>query len=99
MVLILDALRFALFLFMLTLFARVILGLVLSFARDWRPSGISLVVTESVFTITDPPLKVLRKVIPPLQLGQLRLDIAFLVLFFSCYLLSAVLAYASVAVR
>ncbi|WP_084040269.1 YggT family protein [Demequina sp. NBRC 110053] len=90
--LIFDALRFVLFLFMLMLFARVILGLVLSFARDWRPSGVALVATESVFSVTDPPLKALRRLIPPLQLGQFRLDIAFLVLFFGCYLLSAVLA-------
>lgn len=84
---IIGALRFALFLFMIVLFARVILGLVLSFARDWRPAGVMLVVTESVFTVTDPPLKALRRLIPPLQLGQIRLDIAFLVLFFGCSLL------------
>ena len=87
MEIIIGAVRFVLFLFMIVLFARVILGLVLSFARDWRPAGAMLVVTESVFSITDPPLKALRKVIPPLQLGQLRLDIAFLVLFFGCSLL------------
>jgi YggT family protein len=85
--------QFVLFLFMIVLFARVILGLVLSFARDWRPAGAMLVVTESVFSITDPPLKALRKVIPPLQLGQIRLDIAFLVLFFGCSMLYSILGY------
>ena len=89
--------QFALFLFMMVLFARVILGFVLSFARDWRPAGLMLVVTEAVFTITDPPLKALRKVIPPLQLGQLRLDIAFLVLFFGCSILYGILG--ALAVR
>ena len=93
MEIVIGALRFALFLFMIVLFGRVILSLVVSFARDWRPEGIVLVLTESVFSITDPPLKALRKVIPPLQLGQIRLDIAFLVLFFGCSLLYSFLGY------
>ncbi|MFV0633250.1 YggT family protein [Demequina sp.] len=91
MAFIFNALQFALWLFMLVLFARVILGLVLSLARDWHPTGVSMVLTEAVFSITDPPLKALRKVIRPLQLGAVRLDLAFLVLFFSCYLVSFVL--------
>ena len=89
-----QALQFALFLFMLTLFGRMILGFVMSFSRDWRPQGAMLVITEAVFTVTDPPLKFLRRLIPPLQLGQLRLDIAFLVLFFGCSILYQVLYFA-----
>ena len=76
------ALQFVLFIFMLLLLARVVLSLVIAIARDWRPSGAGLVVTEGVFTVTDPPLKALRRIIPPLTLGQMRLDLAFLVLFF-----------------
>lgn len=86
-----QVLRFALFLFMLTLFARMILGFVMSFSREWRPQGVMLVVTEAVFTVTDPPLKFLRRLIPPVQLGHMRLDIAFLVLFFGCSILYNVL--------
>lgn len=86
-----QALGFALSLFMLILLGRMILGFVMSFSRDWRPKGIVLVITELVFSITDPPLKLLRKIIPPLQLGHARLDIAFLVLFFSCSILSRIL--------
>jgi YggT family protein len=76
-----SAIQFALFLFMLFLLARVVLSLVMAFSRDWRPHGASLVATEAVFTVTDPPLKALRRILPPLQFGQVRLDIAFLVLF------------------
>jgi len=83
----LSAISFLLFLFMMFLLARVVLSLVMSFARDWRPTGASLVATEAVFTVTDPPIKALRKVIPPLAIGQVRLDIAFLVLFFGVSLL------------
>ncbi|WP_084631519.1 YggT family protein [Demequina aestuarii] len=88
-----SALRFALFLFMLVLFARMILGFVMSFSREWRPQGAMLVVTEAVFTVTDPPLRFLRRFIPPLQFGQVRLDIAFLVLFFGCSILYQVLLF------
>jgi YggT family protein len=87
-----DAVRFALFLFMVVLFARIVLSFVIAFSRDWKPTGFMLVVAEGVFTITDPPLKALRKLIPPLTIGQIRLDLAFLILFFACSLLWQILA-------
>ena len=62
------------------LIGRLVLDWVQVFARDWRPRGAMLVVAETVYTITDPPLKALRKVIPPLTLGAMRVDLAFLVL-------------------
>jgi YggT family protein len=77
-----SVLRLALFLFFIVLIGRLILDWVQAFSRDWRPRGPMLVVAEVVYTITDPPLRALRKVIPPLTLGQLRLDLAFLVLMF-----------------
>jgi YggT family protein len=75
-----SVLRFALFLFFVILLGRLVLDWVQAFARDWRPRGALLVVAELVYTVTDPPLKALRKVIPPLTLGTFRLDMAFLVL-------------------
>ena len=75
-----SALRFVVFLFFVILLGRLVLDWVQAFARDWRPRGAILVVAELVYTITDPPLKALRKIIPPLTLGTLRLDLAFLVL-------------------
>ena len=75
-----SVLRFALFLFFVVLLGRLVLDWVQAFARDWRPRGVLLLVAEVVYTITDPPLKALRKLIPPLTLGTMRLDVAFLVL-------------------
>jgi YggT family protein len=75
-----SVLRFALFLFFVILLGRLVLDWVQAFARDWRPRGALLVVAELVYTVTDPPLMALRKVIPPLTLGTFRLDMAFLVL-------------------
>ncbi len=70
-----------LFLFFLTLIGRLIIDWVRVLARDWRPRGAVLVLAEAVYTVTDPPLKALRKVIPTLNLGGIRIDLAFLVLF------------------
>jgi YggT family protein len=75
-----SVLRFALFLFFIVLLGRLVLDWVQAFARQWRPRGALLVVAEAIYTLTDPPLRALRKVIPPLTLGSVRLDLAFLVL-------------------
>jgi len=86
-----SVLRLALFLFFIILIGRLILDWVQAFSRDWRPRGPMLVVAEVVYTVTDPPLRALRKVIPPLTLGQLRLDLAFLVLMFGTTLLMSII--------
>ena len=71
---------FALWIFFLLLIGRLVLDYIQMFARSWRPRGPLLVVAEVVYTITDPPLKALRRVIPPLRIGQINLDLSFLVL-------------------
>ena len=86
-----SVLRFVVFLFFIVLLGRLVLDWVQAFARDWRPRGAILVVAEFVYTITDPPLKALRKVIPPLSLGNLRLDLAFLVLMLLTTLLMSII--------
>ena len=86
-----SVVRFAVFLFFVILLGRLVLDWVQAFARDWRPRGPLLVVAEFVYTITDPPLKALRRVIPPLTLGTLRLDLAFLVLMVGTSLAMSIL--------
>ena len=86
-----SVLRFALFLFFIVLIGRLVLDWVQAFSRDWRPRGPMLVVAEVVYTVTDPPLRALRRVIPPLTLGQLRLDLAFLVLMLATTLLMSII--------
>jgi YggT family protein len=74
------AVSLVLYLFLIVLIGRLILDWVQVLARSWRPRGPVLVVAEVVYSVTDPPLRLLRRVIPPLTLGQVRLDLAFLVL-------------------
>lgn len=76
-----------LFIFWLLLIARVIVEFVRSFARDWRPSGFMVVVLESVFTITDPPVKLFRRIIPTVSLGGVRLDLSIMALLFVMFVL------------
>ncbi len=71
----------AIWLYLLVLIARLIIGLIMVFARDFQPTGITVIIFESVMMATDPPLRALRRVIPPLRIGQVSLDLAFLVLF------------------
>ena len=80
-----------LYLFLIVLFARLILDWIQVLARDWRPRGPVLVLAEVVYSITDPPLRALRRIIPPLRLGQVRLDLAFLVLILAVSLLLSLL--------
>lgn len=74
-----------LWIFLLTLFVRLVVDWVQVFARSWEPRGPLLVVLEGVYTVTDPPLKALRRVIPPLRLGGFALDLSFIVLIIAVY--------------
>ncbi|GAB2510423.1 YggT family protein [Nocardiopsis aegyptia] len=87
MIYVLSGLLFALQLFLFVLIARVVLEMVQSFSRDWRPRGFVLVLAEIVYSITDPPLKFLRRFIKPVRLGSIALDLSVLVLFFGVYIL------------
>lgn len=75
-----QILYLALLFFLILLIGRLVLDYVQMFARSWRPRGILLIVAELIYTVTDPPLRALRKVIPPLRIGGFSLDLSFLVL-------------------
>lgn len=81
-----------LWLFLIALIARVVIDLLQIFARDFRPSGFVLVLFEAVFSITDPPLQALRRVIPPIRIGAVALDLAILVLFIGVQVLIAIVS-------
>ena len=76
-----QILSYVLGLYLLVLIGRLVFDWVQVFARDWRPKGPLLVLANGLYALTDPPLRALRKVIPPLRLGTMALDLAFLVLF------------------
>lgn len=69
--------------FLYMLLARIIIDYVMLFSRSWRPQGAMLAIVDVIFQVTDPPLKFVRRFVPPLRLGQISLDLAFIVLFFA----------------
>lgn len=85
-----QVLNLLLFLFWLLLISRVIVEFIRSFARDWRPTGFVVIVLEVIFTITDPPVKLLRRLIPPVNLGGIRLDLSIMVLLFIVFILMSI---------
>jgi len=70
-----------LWVFLLLLFARMILSWVPVLVRDWQPRGPVLVGAELVYSVTDPPLRALRKVLRPVRVGNVLLDLAFIGLY------------------
>jgi YggT family protein len=78
--------------FLVLLFIRLVIDWVQMFARSWRPKGPVLVVLEIVYTITDPPIMLVRRFVPPLRLGSVMLDTSFLIVLVVVYLLRILVA-------
>ena len=84
---VLQILYISLYLFFIVLLARFVLGAVLQYGRRWQPSRGASAGLESVWSVTDPPLKALRRVIPPLRIGNVSLDLASIVLLVILFVL------------
>ncbi|MDP4676004.1 MAG: YggT family protein [Actinomycetes bacterium] len=82
-----DVIATVLWLYWLVLIGRLIFDFVQIFARSWRPRGPLLFVAELIYSVTDPPLRLLRRVIPPLKLGGIQFDLAFLILIIAVQIL------------
>ncbi|GAA1321366.1 YggT family protein [Leucobacter albus] len=77
----------ALRLFVLLLWARFILDWVTVLVRGFRPKGFLAIVVEVVYTVTDPPIRMFRKILPPIRLGQVALDLGWFLTMFACIIL------------
>jgi YggT family protein len=76
--------------FFLAMIGRLIIDLLLSVNRGWRPSGLVLVLVESVMTVTDPPIKAVRKIIKPVRLGAIQLDFGWTLIVFAIFFLQRI---------
>jgi YggT family protein len=79
-----------LYLFLLVLLGRLVAEYVLVFTRHWQPGRRAAAALEVVYSTTDPPLKALRRVIPPLRIGSVSLDLGFLLLLMIVVILMSV---------
>lgn len=62
------------------------------FRTDWRPRGILLPIAEIIYILTDKPLSFVRRFVPPVRLGPIALDLAFIILFIGTQVLIAFLS-------
>jgi YggT family protein len=74
---ILNVIYIALLIVFIAMWGRFVLDWIQALNRGWRPQGAVVIIAEVVYTITDPPIRLVRRVIPPLQLGGIRLDLAW----------------------
>ena len=74
------AVEYVLHLYIVIILARVCIEATRQFARKWRPVGVAAIGMEAVYVATDPPIKALRRVVPPLQIGGVSLDLSILIL-------------------
>ena len=76
-----------LYVFLILLLSRFAVDWIQMFARSWVPHGPLLVVLEGVYTATDPPVNAVRRILPPLRLGGMAIDLSFIVVLLIVYLL------------
>lgn len=82
-------------LYFFVLWARFILDLARTFARSWRPKGFGMMLAELVFSLTDPPIRFVRRVIPPIRAGGVALDFAWSAVM----LVDVILIYVTLVLR
>jgi YggT family protein len=75
-----QVLYLVLYFVLIVLMVRFVMSLVMQFGRRWRPGRGAAATLEVVWSVTDPPLHALRRVIPPLRVGTVSVDMAFLLL-------------------
>nr|WP_245190103.1 YggT family protein [Leucobacter exalbidus] len=78
-------------LYILVLWARLIIDWVMVFNRSFRPRGPLAVAVELVYSLTDPPIKMFRKLLPPIRIGQISIDLGWMLTLVCCWILLAII--------
>lgn len=76
--------------FIALMMVRFVVDWVMVFARSWSPAGPLLVLLEVVYSVTDPPIKTMRRLIPPIRIGTIALDLGFIIVLITAYILLSV---------
>ncbi|MEV4688071.1 YggT family protein [Microbacterium sp. LWH3-1.2] len=83
-------LNLALLLYVFVLLSRLVLDWIPFFNREWRPRGAGLVAAEIIYTVTDPPIRLFRRFIPPLRVGAIAIDFGFALTMLLCFILLSI---------
>lgn len=89
---------FVLLAFFLLMWVRFIFDWTRALRPGWRPRGPLLVLAEAAYTITDPPVKLVRRVLPPVRLGAVALDLSGSVVMLACIVLMYVVRFIAATV-
>ncbi|KFI74799.1 MAG: YggT family protein [Bifidobacterium mongoliense] len=91
LLILMRVLDWAINVYITVLFIRMILDWVAVLAPRWYPRGIVVALINVVYRITDPPLRWLRRFIPPLRMGPVAFDLSFIVLYFALIMLQVII--------
>jgi YggT family protein len=58
----------------------------------WKPSGLLLLCAEASYLVTDPPIRLLRRMIPTVRVGGTRVDFSWSILMLVVIILVALAA-------
>nr|WP_271207118.1 YggT family protein [Curtobacterium pusillum] len=86
-------LYFLLLLYFFVMWGRFALDMVQAYNRSWRPRGGLLVVSEVVYTVTDPPIRTVRKALPPLRMGPVALDFGWTIVMLVVIIAMTIVRY------
>lgn len=81
---------YALEFFVLVMWVRLIIDFIRSAKPEWRPQSALLVILSVMYAITDPPLKLVRRVIKPVRFGVVAIDFAWAIVLLAAIVLSNV---------
>jgi YggT family protein len=74
----------ALIAYFLVMWVRLVFDWARVLQPAWRPRGLALVVAESAYAITDPPIRLVRRVVPPIRVGGARLEFSWSIVMLVC---------------
>lgn len=86
-------LYFLLLLYFFVMWGRFALDIVQAYNRSWRPTGGLLVVSELVYTVTDPPIRAVRRALPPLRMGPVALDFGWTIVMLVVIIAMTIVRY------
>ena len=80
------------------MWGRFAFDMVQAFNRSWRPRGGMLVVANAVYSLTDPPIRTVRRALPPLRMGAVALDFGWSIVMLVVIILMSVVRFISATV-
>jgi YggT family protein len=69
-----------LWVYFIVIWVRVLIEITRMFARRWRPVGVTAIGLEVIYASTDVVLRPIRRLVPPIRIGTVRLDLSVMIL-------------------